>query len=178
MVLRTGFLRTKPHDHHPPDKRPVKSSLINSEPSWLAYVTNLRALYEDKHYITCPAPRIGEDRSLDQNALFHVWIREFASHLFSKVETEITDAELAGTKRAVKMGFHKEFNEERWMVHKVPNPLHPDMTIFRWDYTSSAKWKTGEMFMVLDWFQMFAAQRGCVLESTGAFAKLKRDQSV
>ena len=43
-------------------------------------------------------------------------------------------------------------------------------------YTSSGKWLRGEMYSVLCWFQAFAAQRGCILEAKGEFAKLKREE--
>jgi hypothetical protein len=48
----------------------------------------------------------------------------------------------------------------------------------RLDYTSSADWKTGEMFMVLTFMQLEAANQGVILESKGEFAKNQREQKV
>jgi hypothetical protein len=43
------------------------------------------------------------------------------------------------------------------------------------DYTSSKDWKTGEMYMVLTFIQLCAAQDGLILESKGEFAKNQRE---
>ena len=147
--------------------------VINSEASLKAFVVNLTDLYLEHKYITYAAPRIGSDRSLGMNALFHVWLGDFACHLSKCHYTELTDGMIEGIKKTMKGLFYKEYAYD-WMVHKVICPLtRREKT----DYTSSAKWKQGEMHFFLNWMQNFAATQGCVLESKGEYKKLQREQN-
>jgi hypothetical protein len=143
---------------------------VNSEHSEAAYIAHVKALRVEHGYLTFNAPRIGKDRSLDQNALFHVWCTEYAAHLLKKHKSKVTKGELNGMKRVVKKGFNAQ-NANNFMVHDVVNPITGDS---KKDYTSSADWKVGEAFMVLEWLQMFAANDGLILESMGQYEKLKR----
>lgn len=78
-----------------------------------------------------------------------------------------------GIKKTIKGLFYRE-NPYEWMVHKVICPLTKRE---KTDYTSSASWMVGEMYLVLTWMQIFAAQQGCILESKGEFAKRQREQN-
>lgn len=147
-----------------------ESWCINSESSKKAFIANLESLYGEHKYITFGAPRIGADRSIDQNSLLHCWLTEFAAHLTPCHKKEVTAGMLEGMKKSIKGLFYRE-NPYSWMVHKVVCPLTKRE---KTDYTSSASWKTGECFLVLTWLQNFAAEQGCVLESRGEFNKLQR----
>jgi hypothetical protein len=144
---------------------------INSEHSLSAFLANVRALYDKHHYLTYPKPRIGPDRSLDQNALFHVWATEYAAHLLDKPKKEVTKGELAGMKRIAKQKYYR-YSQEPWLIHEIVDPFSGES---RRDFTSSKDWKTGEMFNFLTWFQMTAANDGLVLESKGKFSKLQKE---
>lgn len=148
----------------------METTVICSEPSFIAAVASLRALYDEHRYITIPKPRIGRDRSLDQNSLFHKWLRDFAAHVFEIPKKQVSEGDLSGTKRAIKAAFYNETHEP-WMIHKMRNPLTGEERI---DYTSSASLKTGELHMLLNWFQLMAAERGLVLEALGQFERLQR----
>lgn len=150
-----------------------ESWVINSDTALKAFVANVEKLYAEHKYITYSAPRIGADRSLGQNALFHVWITDFGCHLAKCHFSQFSDSMLEGTKRSVKGFFYREHPYE-WMIHEVKCPITKRS---KKDYTSSKKWKQGEMFLVLTWLQNFAANYGCVLESKGEFAKLQREQN-
>lgn len=146
--------------------------VVNSETALAAYLQKVRKDFMEHRYLTYPAPRIGPDRSLDQNALLHVWLTEFAAHLTPCHKSEVTAGMLEGIKRSVKQMFYRESGYD-WMVHTVRCPLTGRE---KKDWSSSKSWKRGEMFMFLTWLQMFAATHGCILESKGQFQKLQREQ--
>lgn len=150
-----------------------ESWVINSEASKKAFIANLDKLYDEHKYITYGAPRIGKDRSLGQNALFHVWLTDFGCHLAKCHFSQFTDGMMQGTKKSVKGFFYRE-NPRDWMIHDVKCVVTGRS---KKDFTSSAKWKQIEMFEFLTWFQAFAAGHGCVLESKGEFEKLQREQN-
>lgn len=147
---------------------------VNDDRKLTAYVEHVRKMYCDHKYLTFPAPRIGADRSLDQNALLHVWATEFCCHLARCHKDQVTKGMLEGAKRTLKGLFYKTY-AYAWMLHEVRCVITGQTKI---DYTSSSDWKTGEMYAFLDWFQNFAATKRCVLESKGEFAKLKRAESL
>ena len=148
---------------------------INSTASLSAFQKNVENLYSEHRYITFGAPRIGVDRSLDQNALFHVWITEYAAFCFRKDKRDLTIGEKEGVKRIIKK-MYTAYNPDSYsfMVFDLVNPLNGQT---RKEYTSSKDWKKGEMFQVLCWFQMSAAEQGLILESKGQFAKLQRESN-
>lgn len=146
---------------------------INSDITFAGFIRKVRAEYEEHRYLTYSAPRIGPDRSLDQNALLHVWLTEFAAELAKCHKSEVTEGMLEGIKRSMKEAFYREAGEP-WMIHTVKCPLTGRE---KKDWSSSKSWKRGEMFMFLSWLQMFAANHGCILESKGQFNKLQREQA-
>lgn len=151
-----------------------ESFTINSEISRAAFIKHMNFLYEKHKYITFSSPRIGADRSMDQNALFHVWATEYAAYRLRKDKRDVSDGELDGMKRIIKKHFTAAHSEAYgFMVYELVNPFTGEK---KKDYTSSKTWKRGEMFMVLNWFQMVAAQDGLILESKGQFEKLQRKQ--
>lgn len=145
---------------------------INSLASRQAFNKYVDDLYRDHKYITFGAPRIGADRSIDQNSLFHVWLSEYCAFTLKVHKKEVSKGLIQGMKDLVKQRFTARFPDSfSWMVYDVINPITKEC---RRDYTSSKTWKSGEMFQVLTWFQMTAAEDGCILESKGNFAKLQR----
>ena len=147
-----------------------ESWTVNSEHSKKAYIAQVERDFAEHKYLTYSPPRIGVDRSIDQNSLLHFWLTEFAAFLTPCHKKEVTPGMLEGMKKSIKGLFYRE-NPYEWMLHKVVCPLTKREKV---DYTSSASWKQGEMFVVLTWLQNFAATQGCVLESKGEFNKLQR----
>ena len=146
---------------------------INSATSRMAFNKWVDDLQREHGYITFSAPRIGADRSLNQNALFHVWLTEYVAFRLKIHKKEVSEGLLQGMKDLVKQRFTASFPDSfKWMVYEVICPLTKEVA--RMDYTSSKTWKSGEMFQVLTWFQMTAAEDGLILESIGKFAKLQR----
>lgn len=144
----------------------------NSLSTLKAYIANVEALFAEHKYLTFPAPRIGADRSISQNSIWHVWLTEYAAHLARIDKRDVTKGMLAGMKRATK-GRYYAHSSQSFMIHTI---IDPKTQRSRNDYTSSKDWKRGEMFAVLEWLQFEAANDGLILESKGEFAKLKRDQ--
>ena len=152
-----------------------ESFTINSEHSKVAFKKYVDELFEQHRYITFNAPRIGADRSVSQNALFHVWCSEYVAYRMAIHRKEVSKGLLAGMKRIVKKRFTASHPESQgWMVYEVVNPFNGQS---KKDYTSSKDWKRGEMFTVLTWLQMVAAEDGLILESRGEFAKLTREHN-
>lgn len=150
-----------------------ESWIVNSEQKKRAYIDQVERWWSEHKYMTFSPPRLGEDRSIDQNSLFHVWCTEFAAFLTPCHTKEVTKGMVEGIKKTIKGLFYRE-NPYEWMVHKVICPLTKRE---KTDYTSSASWMVGEMYLVLTWMQIFAAQQGCILESKGEFAKRQREQN-
>ena len=146
---------------------------INSDHSETAFFAHVRALRAEHGYITFSAARIGKDRSLDQNALFHVWCTDYAAHLLNKTKKDVTKGELNGMKRIVKKKFNAAVSNN-FMVGIITDPFTGDT---KKDYTSSSDWKSGEAFIVMEWLQLHAANDGLILESLGQYDKLKRTQT-
>jgi hypothetical protein len=149
-----------------------EATLVNSDVTLAGYIRKVRQEYEEHRYLTYPAPRIGPVRSLDQNALLHVWLTEFAAELAGCHKKEVTRGMVKGIKRTMKEGFYRETGYG-WMIHTVKCPLTGRE---KKDWSSSADYGRGEMFTFLSWLQMFAANHGCVLESKGQFSKLQKKQ--
>lgn len=145
---------------------------VNSEITWTAFVANARELYDLHKYVTF-VWRIGADRSLDQNALWHVWLTEWIAYKLGKAPKQVTKKELAGIKKTVKRLYYLHSAAD-FMVHEIID--YSTGRVSR-EFTSSADWGRGEMYDVLTYLQLIAAEDGCVLEAVGEFAKLKRDQA-
>lgn len=148
-----------------------ESFTVNSDEKYTAFCVHVKRLYEEKKYLTFSPPRIGPDRSIDQNSLFHVWLTEYAAHLLRKDKRDVTKGELAGMKRTAKREFYLETRAPH-MVHDVVCPKTGER---KRDFTSSGDWARRDMFEFLTWMQAMAAHDGFVLESKGEHAKLKRE---
>ena len=148
-----------------------KTFLVNSPIAVLAFVNFMQALFRDHKYITFTW-RIGADRSLDQNALLHVWLTEYAAHLLNKAKKAVTEAELEGIKKTAKMRYYTQTGFE-WLIVTAVNPWSGEE--YKPQLRSSKKYTRGEMFLFLTWLQDTAAGDGLVLESRGEYAKLQKE---
>ena len=148
-----------------------KTFLVNSAPALIAFCKVIEQLFSAHKFVTFTW-RIGADRSLDQNALLHVWLTEYAAHLLGKHRKQITEAELEGIKKIAKRRYYAETGAE-WMVVKPVDPWTGEegAPVLR----SSKHYTRGEMFLFLSWLQLTAANDGLVLESLGQYAKLQRE---
>jgi hypothetical protein len=148
-----------------------KTFIVNSPTSLVAFASFVASLFRDKKYLTFTW-RIGQDRSLDQNALLHVWLTIYAAYLLGKDRRVVTEAELEGIKKTAKRRFYAETGAS-WVVIQPIDPFTGELLnpVLR----SSKNYTREEMFHFLTWLQMTAAGDGLVLESKGQYAKLQRE---
>lgn len=150
----------------------MRAHTINSEHTKKAFFKWVDELFEKHKYLTFNEPRIGADRSLDQNALLHVWCTEWIAYKLKIDKRQVSKANIESIKRTVKKLYYQA-TKEQFMIYELTDY---STGLTRKDYTSSKWWKTGEMFMVLNYMQVIAAEDGCVLESRGEHAKLAKEQ--
>lgn len=135
-----------------------------------SFKSHVDRLYDEHKYVTFEW-RIGRQRSLDQNALFHVWATEYAAHLLGKEKKEVTEAEVEGMKLTLKRYCFNE-TKEKFLVHQVKNMFGEEKKI---DFRSSKNYRKKEMFFFMCWIQSHALMNhDLVLESTGEFEKLQQ----
>lgn len=146
---------------------------VNSDHGLMAFCARVTEIYHEHKYATFDAPRIGPDRSLPQNSLFHLWLTEAAGHYLSKFKDDVTETDVESMKLTVKRHYYAETGAA-FMVEQVQDIWRQKTKLA---YTSSKRWKRGEMFAVLTWFQLKSAQDGLLLESKGEFAKNQREQN-
>jgi hypothetical protein len=148
-----------------------KTFVVNSLMSLAAFIRWATSMFEEWKYVTFTI-RIGMDRSLDQNALLHVWLTEYAAHLAQIHRKSVTPAMIEFLKRKAKKQFYAHAGAE-WMLERLVDPRTGEESESYW--RSSADYRVGEMFLFLTWLQMHAANDGCILESRGQYAKLQRE---
>lgn len=160
------------------------SHTVNSEATKAFMHKQIDNDFEQHKYSTYEC-RYGADRSIDQNALFHVWALEYGCFL-AKMPTKgldqlVREGIIEGMKRAAKKRFYQEFRYS-WMVFSKIMPVQKswrnlwqaqDQNIK--DFRSSKNYKTPEMFEFLTWLQATAINDGCLLESKGQFDKKQRE---
>lgn len=114
-------------------------------------------------------------RSLDQNALFHVWCWEYgvhitnAGHLTGKAKDKLIDC----TKKSIKAKAYNEFGWE-FLLTRIKNIFTGEITT---EYRSTAEYESGQMYQFMEYVQNIAAQDGLILESKGQFKELKESQN-
>lgn len=147
--------------------------IVNSMMSYKAFIAWVWTEFEQHKYLTF-SHRIGEDRSLDQNSLFHVWLAEYCAHLAGIHKREVSAGMIEFLKRKIKKAYYRETGFP-WMLSKLVDPKTKEEgeTIF----ASSKDYKVGEMFLFLTWFQNHAANDGLLLESRGQYQKIQKEQA-
>ena len=137
-----------------------------------AFIKNVRDLYSKHKKLTYDKPELGFNRSLSQNALFHMWIRDYAGHLLNKRSHLVSEGELEGLKRHAKLMYYRECCEN-WILHKIINPKTGESKI---DVKSTSQFNKGEMFKFMEYIQKMAAIDGLILESRGEYEALQKEQ--
>jgi hypothetical protein len=110
-----------------------------------------------------------KDRSLSQNALLHIWFREYAAMRLNKPLKKITQDDTDSIKLLVKQACYGDMKYD-WLCQRVTNI---DTGVSAFVLRSTSRYDKGEMFMFMEWFQAFAAQKGLLLESMGEYGRLK-----
>lgn len=109
------------------------------------------------------------ERSLPQSALLHIWFREYAAMRLNKKTKQVTDEDIEAIKLLAKQGCYQDMKWD-WLCQRVTNI---DTGVSAFVLKSTSKYDRGEMFMFMEWFQAFAAQKGLILEAIGEYERLK-----
>jgi len=147
---------------------------VNSEPSWTVFVSDSRALYEKHKHVTWAAPRIGEDRSLDQNALSHVW--------YGQVDKEAPEV-IGTTRRYCKLHFgvpilRAEEPSFQELYDRAIKPFDYETKLEIMEImTVTSLMSRDQMYRYMSTMQVHYAEQGIVLKAKGEYAKLKREQN-
>lgn len=110
----------------------------------------------------------GKSNSWDQKALFHVWLREYYRQKYNKNPSTDEEKKFKWEVKiyAYTQGLHfmSESSYSSFLNKEMPRLV------------SVAKLSTGEMYQLMNFTQMIAAQEGIILEAKGEYKKLKESQ--
>jgi hypothetical protein len=109
-------------------------------------------------------------RSIDQNALLHVWSRDFARHVLDRAK--VTSEEQEAMRITLQRHCYADTGWA-WLIDHHPDLFTGETKPSR---RSTTKFSKGEMFKFLSWIQARAADHGLVLESLGEYAELQESQ--
>ena len=124
-------------------------------------------LQQDQWPVKWVATRYRATRSMSQNALFHVWVGQFACHLLNK--DKATPKDMEDMKNTLQGHCYQQTSWE-WLI-EIPLDLFTGAEKPP-KRRSTTKLDKGEMHMYMNWVQAQAADRGLILESTGEYAEL------
>jgi len=143
--------------------------LIRNELQLEHFIGDVTDLFKKHKRLLFEFPEVGgEDRSMDQNALFHVWIKQYAAHLLKKSPQLVATGEMEGMKRHAKIMFYKDTRNE-WMLNKIVNPKTGES---KNDVRSTKGLSKAQMFEFMEWLQAMAATDGLILESKGEYQRI------
>lgn len=114
------------------------------------------------------------ERSMSQNALLHIWVREYAAMRFKKPYKGVDKADEDNVKIIFKQACYQDARYD-WLCKRVTNL---DTNLFAVVLKSTSEYDKGEMFMFMEWVQAYAAQKGLLLESMGEFGRLKDETNL
>lgn len=116
-----------------------------------------------------------DTRTLSQNALFHVWVRQYASVMVGVPVSEVTKIQETAMKLTIKRACYAQTHWD-FLLH---TPADYFGQIEKPQPTSSKDWSPSEAYQVMEWLQVFAAERdSLMLEAKGEFKKLREDSLV
>lgn len=117
------------------------------------------------------AKKYTDARSLDQQALLHVWATEFACHMLDKAKVAETE------KEAMRITLQRKCYADtgwEWLIESVTDLF---TGVVKPQRRSTTKFDKGEMTLFLSWVQQEAANRGLILESQGEYRELQAAQN-
>lgn len=117
-----------------------------------------------------------EKRSLDQNALFQVWTRQYACENLGVHPKNLGDNTHDMFKLAFKRAFYNYTGYKGLIITDERDPLTGKLVPPR--PISTKNYPPEIMFEFMEYIQNFAGEQGITLESKGQFLKLKQDQQV
>ena len=107
-------------------------------------------------------------RSLDQNALFQKWAREYACHLLNK--DKVSKEEHEAMKYTLQRQCYAQMGWD-YLLARRTDLMTGEQKVER---RSTTDFDVGEMYQFMNWIQASAAERGLILESLGEYQELQR----
>lgn len=117
------------------------------------------------------AKKYTDPRSVDQNALYWLWVTHFAQHLLDK--NRITADEKESMAYTLQRRCYAARGWE-WLIETPTDLVTGEEG--KPQRRSTKKFLKGEFTMYLEWVQQFAAERGLILESLGEYRELQERQ--
>ena len=146
--------------------------LINSPDQIAERTTNLaRHLRENWTGPVAIQPKpYKKGRSLDQNALYQRWARQYASYLLHKSDADVTEEEHEAMKITLQRHCYADTGWDFLITHQVDLFTGESKPARQ----KTSRLNTSEMSGFMEWVQAKAANDGLILESLGEYAELMR----
>jgi len=148
--------------------------IVNNEHSYQEFISFVDEQYKKDKYLIF-SYKSGRQRSLSQNNLFHMWVRQWAAHDHKCKPKEVTDRQFKDWKLTLKALYYVESSDDEMIYIPINmatgEPAKPQMQ-------STKDLSTGSMFNFMEFVQNYAAERGCVLEASGEYWDLKMSGKV
>jgi hypothetical protein len=134
--------------------------IVNSEKTLANCQAALAEQWDAERYLRVQI-KSGKIRSLDQNALFHVWCREAAKHFKLQGQGKITPEE------QMKLVFKANCTE-------LADIVVTDKLTIPQQLPETSRMDLGEMFAFMERCQEFGVRFGLALVASGEYAELKK----
>lgn len=152
--------------------------IVNSHHTLREFVRMVIALWDEAKYLRIEI-KVGPIRKLSQNALYHIWSRQYAAHVLGIKPNKAGKYKVTKAQHeAMKYTLQRHcYVATAWDFLVIS---HPDMLtgdIGKPERRSSADFLTGEMYQYMEWIQARAADEGLILESLGEYKTLKEQEA-
>lgn len=114
-------------------------------------------------------------RSLSQNSLFHIWVKDIAQVVLQKPINELASEEIDLVKLSLKQECYLETNWS-WLCYYKKNVFRDSKASLA--LRSTTQLDTGQMFDLMEWVQGFALRKfNLILNVLGEYETLKNEQA-
>ena len=139
-------------------------------------IAYIRVCLQKDEPIKVTAKRFSK-RSLDQNALFHVWCEQYASHLtkqdLNTLNYEHRNKLIDEMKISAKRKYYAQTGNKYVLEQKKDLFTGKEHTFAK----STRDYDKSEMNHYMEWLQNIAAEDGLILESKGEYESMKLEQN-
>ena len=131
-----------------------------------------RQLEKDNLFPICwQSKKYTSPRTMDQNALYWLWVTEFARFLLDR--HKISEREKQDMHYTLQRRCYAATQWE-WLISHETDLISGESKVAR---RSTTKFQKGEMTAYMEWVQIAAADRGLILESQGEYQDLQVAQN-
>ncbi len=148
-----------------------KEFVIDNQKSLDSTIAALTEIWTEKKYLIVRYS-LGQTRTLSQNALLHLWVREAAAFYLGKPLEEVTEIDMDAMKTSIKAHCLLDNpNFKEYLIVDLPDPMGKKCAtdVGKQRYASSKHWGRDGAYHIMTWFQIRAAFDGLTLLSKGEF---------